>query len=74
MNLQSLGKLLIVSGIALTLLGILFLSGKGAGWFGKLPGDIRVERPGFSFYFPVVTCLALSALATLVMWILSRFR
>jgi len=71
---QPLGKLLILVGIALVILGIFLVSGKGTGWLGKLPGDVRLERPGFSFYFPVATCIVLSVVATLVMWILSRFR
>jgi hypothetical protein len=45
---------------------------------GKLPGDIRVERDGFSFYFPVVTCLVISVLfsvlLTLVVWFCRSFR
>jgi hypothetical protein len=39
-------------------------------WLGKLPGDVRVERDGFSFYFPVVTCFLLSVLLSLVVWLI----
>ncbi|MCA9449593.1 MAG: DUF2905 domain-containing protein [Candidatus Omnitrophica bacterium] len=74
MNLEPLGKFLIGAGIVLVILGALFVSGKGFGPLGKLPGDIRVEKPNFSFYFPIVTCIAISAVLTLVMWILSSFR
>jgi hypothetical protein len=39
---------------------------------GRLPGDLRIERPGFTFYFPITTCLLLSAVITLVSYLLSR--
>ena len=41
-------------------------------WLGHLPGDIHIEREGFSFHFPIVTCIALSALVSLVVWVLRR--
>jgi len=41
-------------------------------YFGRLPGDIVVRRPGFTFVFPIVTCLLLSLLATLLLWIFRR--
>lgn len=40
----------------------------------RLPGDIRIERDGFTFYFPITTMLLLSALATGVLWLVRRFR
>lgn len=41
-------------------------------WIGHLPGDIHIEREGFSFHFPIATCIVLSALVTLVLWLLRR--
>ena len=41
-------------------------------YFGRLPGDIVVRRPGFTFAFPIVTCLVLSLLLTLLLWIFRR--
>jgi hypothetical protein len=41
-------------------------------YFGRLPGDIVVRRPGFTFVFPIVTCLLLSLLVTLLLWIFRR--
>jgi hypothetical protein len=41
-------------------------------YFGKLPGDIVVRRPGFTFAFPVVTCLLLSLLLSLLLWLFRR--
>lgn len=39
---------------------------------GRLPGDIVIDRPGFSFAFPIVTCLIVSAVLTLVVWLFKR--
>jgi len=43
-------------------------------WLGKLPGDIRIERPGLTLHFPLTTCLVLSALLTLLAQLFSRLR
>jgi hypothetical protein len=66
------GKLLVAVGLAIVALGVLMMSGVGFGWFGRLPGDIHIERDGFSFHFPVVTCVLISVLFTLVSWLLRR--
>ena len=68
-------KLLVVFGIVMIVLGVILLaagnlSGK-VPWLGRLPGDIHVQRDGWSFYFPLGTCLLLSILLTLI---LSLFR
>jgi len=41
-------------------------------YFGRLPGDLVVRRPGFTFAFPIVTCLVLSVLLTLLLWLFRR--
>ena len=41
-------------------------------YFGRLPGDVVVRRPGFTFVFPIVTCLLLSLLVTLLLWLFRR--
>lgn len=64
---QDFAKLIVVAGIVLTLLGLVLWSGFGAGWLGRLPGDIRIERGGSKFYFPIVTCIVLSLLVTVIM-------
>jgi hypothetical protein len=63
------GKLLIVAGLAIAAIGLLISLGVP---FGRLPGDIVVRRGSFSFYFPIVTCIVLSLLATLVLSLLRR--
>jgi hypothetical protein len=67
MDFGSLGKWLIIVGLGLAGLGLLFwLAGKWGLPLGTLPGDIHVDRPGFSFRFPVVTCIILSLLITIL--------
>jgi len=53
------------------LVGLAFWSGFGARWLGRLPGDIRIERGNFAFYFPIVTCIIISIVVSLI---LSFFR
>ena len=67
-----LGKMLVVVGAAILLVGILVWSGFGAGWIGRLPGDIRIERGHSAFYFPIVTCLILSLLLSLLFALFRR--
>ena len=69
---QEIGKLLVVFGIVVVLLGAALWSGIGSGWFGRLPGDIRIERGGSGFYFPIVTCIIISIVLSLVMSLLRR--
>jgi membrane protein implicated in regulation of membrane protease activity len=65
-------KWLIVAGVVLVLVGLLAQTG-ALGWFGRLPGDIRIERPNGSFYFPVVSMLAISVVLSLLLQVLRRF-
>ena len=67
----AMSRFLIIAGIALVVIGLAWpwLSKLG---LGRLPGDIVVQREGFSFYFPLVTCLILSAIASLVSWLMRR--
>ena len=60
------GLVLVVAGIIVT------LAGRSPIPFGRLPGDIRIEGKNSSFYFPLTTCILVSVLVSLVMWILRR--
>jgi len=63
---SDLGKLLILGGVALVLAGlVLQLVGRLPG--GMLPGDIYIQRKGWSFFFPVVTCLVVSVVLTVIL-------
>ena len=68
---MSIQRLLIVMGVALVAAGLLWPWLSKLGW-GRLPGDIAVHRQNFSFYFPVVTCLVISAVLTLLFWLFRK--
>jgi hypothetical protein len=68
---HELGRLLMIVGLVIIVTGGLLWSGYG-GWLGKLPGDIRVERGNSGFYFPIVTCIVISIVLSLLMWIFRR--
>ena len=74
MDLQSLGKLLIVAGGMLVLVGLALYLGLNVSFFGRLPGDIRIERPNFVLFFPLTSCLLLSLLLSAVAFLISRLR
>jgi len=65
---HELGKFLVIIGLLIALAGALLWSGVGKSWLGRLPGDIHYTRGNFSFHFPIVTCLLLSLILTLVLW------
>ena len=67
-----LGKTLIIGGILLVILGGLVLLSGHIPWLGRLPGDIRIKRDGFSFYFPLTTCIIISVILTLLFRFLGR--
>ena len=58
------GKFLIVVGLTLIVFGLFLHSKLKFGWIGHLPGDINIKRDNFQFYFPLTTCLLISALVT----------
>jgi len=70
--LNELGKALVILGVVIVLVGALLWSGFGKGWLGQLPGDVHYNKGNFSFHFPIVTCLILSILLTLLMWLFRR--
>jgi len=72
MTSPSLGPLLIVMGLGIALLGLLVWSG-GLSWFGRLPGDIRIERETVHVYIPIVSMLVVSLVLTLLLNLISRF-
>jgi hypothetical protein len=72
---REIGKLLLVAGVVLAAAGaLLTLGGKLPFRLGRLPGDIAYQGRHGSFYFPIVTCLILSAALTLLFWIINLFR
>jgi hypothetical protein len=69
---QDFGKMLVAVGALIVVVGFVLWKFGGFGPLGRLPGDISMEKGNFSFHFPIVTCLLLSAVLTLVMWLLRR--
>jgi uncharacterized protein YybS (DUF2232 family) len=69
---HELGKFLVIAGVMIALAGLLIWAGIGRAWLGRLPGDIHYTKGDYSFHFPIVTCLVLSAVLTLVLWLFRR--
>jgi hypothetical protein len=68
-----LGKFLVIVGVLLVAAGLLLMAGAKFSFLGlgRLPGDIAYKGKNVQFYFPLVTCLVLSAVLTLVLWLFS---
>jgi hypothetical protein len=69
---RELGKFMIVIGVIMALVGLAMWSGFAPKWLGRLPGDIRIEREHSAFYFPIVTCIILSIVLSLLLSIFRR--
>jgi hypothetical protein len=71
---NEIGKILVVVGLLIAAIGALLWSGVGKGWLGHLPGDINYSNPkgSFSFHFPIVTCLLISLVLSLLLWIFRK--
>lgn len=73
-SMEFLGRSLMIAGAALLVVGLALYLSPSLPLLGRLPGDIRIERPGFRFYFPLTTCLLLSLFLSLCLWVLSKLR
>ncbi len=62
----SMGKMLIVIGVILIVLGLAYTYGPRIPWLGKLPGDISIKRDNFTFYFPIVTSIIISIILSII--------
>ncbi len=63
---ESMGRMLLLFGGILVVLGLVLTFVGKIPWIGRLPGDIRIEKENFSFYFPIATCIILSIILTLI--------
>ena len=68
------GWTLLVLGLAIAGFGLVWILAPSLPWLGRLPGDLRIERENIRFYFPLVTCLLLSLVVSLVVWVIRLFR
>jgi len=68
------GKWIIGIGVIIIVVGVIvyFFHDK-LNWIGRLPGDIRIERENFRFYFPIATMILFSLLGTLILWVIRKF-
>ncbi|MGC4232413.1 MAG: DUF2905 domain-containing protein [Niabella sp.] len=68
------GKYMVVAGVLLIIVGVvLWLSGNRLNFLGRLPGDIRIEKENFKFYFPVTTLILISLIVNGIIWLIRRF-
>ena len=66
------GKILIIIGLLLAVLGFVLIVGNKIPFIGKLPGDIALEGKNYSFYFPVTTCIIISVVLSFILWLFSK--
>jgi len=71
---QSAGRLLIIAGFILILIGIFFYLLDKMPFLGKLPGDIYIKKDNFHFYFPLTTCIILSIILSLIIFFFRSIR
>jgi Protein of unknown function (DUF2905) len=69
---RDIGRFLFIIGIVTALVGLVFWGGLAPRWLGRLPGDIRIERGNGAFYFPIVTCIIISIVLSLVFSLFRR--
>ena len=67
-----LGKLLVIIGLLIATIGALLWTGLGRGWLVRLPGDIHYKSDNFSFHFPIITCLFISVILSLILWLFRK--
>jgi Protein of unknown function (DUF2905) len=66
------GKWLIFFGLMIAVVGVILSFAGKIPWLGRLPGDIYIKRENFSFYFPLATCIIVSALISLILWLIRK--
>ena len=70
---SSLGKWIIIAGICLVVVGvIIYFFHDKLNWIGRLPGDIRIEKENFRFYFPITTMILLSVVVSLAIFLIKK--
>jgi len=69
---HDIARMLVVFGLLIAFVGLALMLVSRVPWLGRLPGDIHIQRGGWTFYFPLATSLLLSLVLTLILWILGR--
>jgi len=71
-NMSELGKMLIVFGVIMAVVGVVLVLAPKIPWLGKLPGDFTYRGERFTFYFPLATCVLLSVILSLILYLFRR--
>jgi len=71
---KHLGLTLIVLGAAVAAVGALLWAGVSFSWLGRLPGDIRIVKPGFSIFIPITTCIVISIAVSVILYVIRMLR
>lgn len=69
---EGIGKILLIIGAIIIVLGLILIFSQHIPFLGKLPGDITIKKDGGSFYFPIVTCIVISVVLTIIINIILR--
>jgi hypothetical protein len=69
---NELGKFLVLLGLLIAAVGVIMWTGFGKNWLGRLPGDIHYSRGNFTFSFPIVTCILISVVLSLLLWLFRK--
>jgi hypothetical protein len=72
MLITEIGKLLLILGIILSIMGLIFIFGSKVPGLGRLPGDIFIKKENITFFFPIVTCILISIIVTLILSLVRR--
>lgn len=67
------GWVLVIVGLVIAGLGLIWVLAPSLPTLGRLPGDIMIDRENSRFYFPIVTCIVISVVLSLVMWVIRSF-
>ncbi|MEO8211323.1 MAG: DUF2905 domain-containing protein [bacterium] len=73
-TLQPLGKILVITGLVIIVVGILFLFSDKIPFLGKLPGEFTIKKENFTFYFPLATSIIISIILSLIFYFISRYK
>lgn len=71
---SGMGRVLLIAGISLAIIGLIVMFAGKIPYLGKLPGDIVIKKKDFTIYFPLATSILLSLLLSLIVFIISRFK
>ncbi len=70
----ALGKVLLLVGLVIAAVGLVLIFSDRVPWLGKRPGDITIDKGNFRIYVPITTCILLSVVISLVLWVVSQLR